>query len=349
MKSFIKAVTLLYLFVILISCSSNPIEPEPQPGSRDYVWTVDTLNMPMNFLGAIWGSSPNDVWASGAGGSPGDNLLHFDGNRWTTYRNEPIYCNGNTLFGFSKTNIWMGGNNEGRIWHYDGLRWSENYRYNVEGSRNVGITNIWGQQPNDVYACGVISYLVNGKDLWRGFVLHYNGSTWKEIVKANFNSQFIKIRVEEGNAYLFTIRTSYTVSDTIAFYQLNRNELIEVYSNTTDKITFGNFSLIGGRLYFWISKDVYLLKNGAFTKQFSIENPNFWYLLFGRNPKDIFVSMRDGLAHYNGNDIQYVFKYPNIYHKIVGGEPLLFEKDVFCGFFDMANNKNLILRGKLKE
>ncbi len=349
MKRYLKFAATIYLLTILISCNNGPTESEPQPGRRDYVWTVDTLNMPMNFIGAVWGSSPNDVWVVGAGGDSKDRLLHYDGAKWITYKNEPILCAGNTLFGFSANNIWMGGDNNGRIWHYDGTRWSENYRYIVEGSHNVSIYNIWGPQPNDVYACGIISYIVNGKDLWRGFVLHYDGYTWQEILKVNFNSQFISIRKKQNKVYIFALRTSTTVSDTIAFYELNGNQLKEIYSNFTDKIIFGNFSLIDKELYFLIGKDIYLFRGESFVKQFSVDLPNFWYYLFGRNSKDIFISMRDGLAHFNGTDIQYLIKYNSIANKIIGGEPAFFDREIFCGFYDNNSSRNMILHGKLND
>jgi len=38
-----------------------------------------------------------------------------------------------------------------------------------------------------------------------------------------------------------------------------------------------------------------------------VENPNFYQRMWGRNSKDIFLLMTDGLAHYNGTDIEYLF------------------------------------------
>jgi hypothetical protein len=57
---------LVFISVVIISCNQTT-EPEPQPGRRDYVWRIDTLQMPVNFLGSVWGATPNDVWAVGAG------------------------------------------------------------------------------------------------------------------------------------------------------------------------------------------------------------------------------------------------------------------------------------------
>jgi len=145
----------LILIGILWNCKKSPVEPEkPQPGRRDYVWTVDTLDMPMNWIDAVWGASPNDVWAVGAGGTYNDRLLHYDGEKWTTYTNERIWCTGNVLFGFSEDDVWMGGgggwlSGGAGIWHYDGTKWSQNYVYDIQDSPLMYVQDIWGPDPQD--------------------------------------------------------------------------------------------------------------------------------------------------------------------------------------------------------
>ena len=74
----------------------------------------------------------------------------------------------------------MGGRgirNNAEIWHYDGNSWTQNFSYNVDEAYTVEVYNIWGSEETDIYACGIISYVVENKDIWRGFVLHYDGST----------------------------------------------------------------------------------------------------------------------------------------------------------------------------
>ena len=52
-----KFLLIISITILLItSCIKNNItEPEPEPGRRDYAWTIDTLNIsaPAYF---IWGS-----------------------------------------------------------------------------------------------------------------------------------------------------------------------------------------------------------------------------------------------------------------------------------------------------
>jgi hypothetical protein len=62
-KSFIPV--LLSFMFLLIYCNHNPTQSElqPQPGARNYVWQLDTLDMPMNYISSICGASPDNVWA----------------------------------------------------------------------------------------------------------------------------------------------------------------------------------------------------------------------------------------------------------------------------------------------
>ncbi len=347
---------------ILGSCNSNPIvPPEDKPGRRDYTWTVDTLNMPMNWVTSVWGSSPQNLWAVGGGGTGYDRLQHYDGIKWSAYTKEWINIGGETLYGFSENDIWMGGSggwgdgSAAAIWHYNGSKWSKNFIYKVEGARSsADVVDIWGDRPDDIYACGTIGYLIDGKDIWRGFVLYYDGSDWKEVIKADFNSQFVGIRKDiyninffPNNAYVFSYEPSYVSSDSdrFAFYQVSDRQLSQIYANIEKNITWASFNVIKGDLYFLIDKDAYLYRNKTFVKQFSVDKPNLWYLITGRNSKDIFLSMSDGLVHYDGTDFQYLYYFHVPYIHILSS--ILFEKDVFFGM--IYGDKNLILHGKLKE
>ncbi len=348
MKNLIRII-LIVIIVIINSCGEGITEP--QPGRRDYVWEVDTLNMPMNLISSIWGSSPDDVWVVGGGGDSENRLLHYDGQKWENYNKESIYCTGQTLFGFSRNNVWMGGG-DGRIWHYDGANWSENYRYIVEGAVSVTIANIWGQKPNDIYACGTINYQKNVGDdpIWRGFILHYDGISWKEIIKADYTSKFLKVRKEGDNVYIFDYRPSKygSDSDVVAFDKIDKkNNFTEIYSGKCGDIVWGNLYLIEENVYFLIGKEAYRYINNKFEKRFSLDHSNFGYQFYGRNENDIFVRMKDGLAHYNGKDIAYLYTYP-IYSKSIISEPQLFDKEVFFILWEPAQGRNMVLHGILK-
>ena len=52
--------------ILISNCSDNPVNGDDNiaPGRRDYVWTVDTLDGLISPRFRIWGSSPDDVWAT---------------------------------------------------------------------------------------------------------------------------------------------------------------------------------------------------------------------------------------------------------------------------------------------
>ena len=331
---------------ILYSCKDNPVNPEDnlQPGRRDYIWSVDTLKMPMNDVQAIWGSSPNDVWTVGPGGTAADRLSHYDGIKWEQWK-EPVRCTGRTLFGFSKNDVWMGGG-DGNIWHFDGISWTQNYIYMPANAQSVFVKNIWGLKANDVYAVGVVVY--DSQNIQRGFILHYDGFSWKEVYRANTYSQFQRVRKERNKIFIQGIKVGYTVSDTTEFYQLNGNNLITIYSRSTEEIYTGSLNIVGDEVYFTIGRDIYRYVNGVFEKRLSFSDPNFGYQIYGRSEKDLFVRMINGLAHYNGTDLVYMKTFDNNFASVVNS-PVIFRNEVFFAVPDYINKANLVLMGKLKE
>ncbi len=327
------------------SCRHNPVSPsQPQPGRRDYTWTVDTLYSPVNDLQSIWGSSPSNVWTTGPGGTMKDRLFHFDGKKWSNYE-VPPGCAINVLFGFGSSNLWMGGN-DGIIWHYDGNSITKNFEYQPKGWRLIEITDIWGRSAKDIYAVGVVFY--DPQKFQRGFILHNDGLTWQKIYEANFYSSFLKVRGEDEKIYINDINSSYDINpDTVKFYELNKDSLKEIYSNTLDNVTFAQIENIGDQLYFLISQNIYKYQNGSFVKQLSFDEPEFGYQIYGRNMEDIFIRMRDGLAHYNGSDVKYLYKFSNNYTSI-NNVPAIFNNEIFFCVWDPINNVNFVLRGNLK-
>lgn len=343
----------LILFLTVSSCKKSiPVEPEDisVPGKRDYTWTIDTLYMPMNNIHSIWGSSPEDVWVCGPGGDGPEWVQHYDGSKWTPYtKNGGVFIGGSTLFGFSKDNAWIGGEG-GRIWHYDGNNWKGNYIYEVEGSYDRTVQDIWGTSPDDMYACGLVVETVPVFDTFKGFILHYDGQSWKEVARADFQSQFLAIRKAENHVYVFsyTINRNHDDSSAVEFYELKGNQLSKIYSNVLCNITWASMFTMKDKIYFTIQNDLFRFDNGKAVKVLSNTDSNFGFQFFGRSERDLFIRMKDGLAHYNGTDIQYVFKYPNSTMRTMN-QPLMFEKDVFISLWDPYHNKNMVLHGRLKE
>jgi hypothetical protein len=368
MKIVLDTVVITLVLIMALSCNDtveNLVNPQPpQPGRRDYTWELDTLDMPMNYLGAVWGAVPNDVWAVGAGGTFRDRLQHYDGKEWSAYNKEAILCTGNTLYGFSEDNVWMGGGDEAStgagIWHYDGNKWTRNYIYSVKGEYSTEVTDLWGLSPNNIFACGYIGYKGSTEDSLRGFVLHYDGNSWTEVAKGDKDYQFLTIRSEHtfpssffdlgDKSFILAYKLGNERSDSeiFAFYELDGNNLRRIYSNTRGNIHYANLSVINGTSFFLINQDVYTYKNNSFVKEFSVYNPNIVAIMSGRNSKDIFFDMNDGIVNYNGSDFEYIYRFP--VSMSILGQPLIFKNDVFFIIWDKSGPQiiNEILHGALK-
>jgi len=351
---------LLFSLLLFYSCEKNVFqsepEPEPVPGPRNYVWELDTLDMPMNWINRVWGAAPNDVWAIGGGGTESDRLHHYDGTQWSVYTKEKIWCTGFTIFGFSTDNVWMGGGagwfaHGAGIWHYNGIEWKEHYVYDVEGSWDIRIFDIWGPAPNDLYACGTIGYFDGVTSSFRGFVLHFNGKNWREVVRAQFNSQFLRIRKEQNKVYVSSYGINHEkIGDSdVEFYQVKGNQLKLIYSNKKSQINWASHNIVDGKAYFVIGQNIFRYLDGKMVEQFSMPYSNLNGGIAGRNEYDLFFPMKDGIVHSNGTDMEYIYKFP-LLNMSTTGDPLIFEKDIFyCidwpGGAPLKNN--MILHGKL--
>lgn len=335
------------LLLVIFNLSCNTTEPDDiKPGRRDYSWTVDTLDSPNNVIKSLWGAVVNDVWAVGPGGITAyDGLWHFDGNIWKPYE-QALPISPECIYGITQNDIWMGGS-DGKIFHFNGAVWNQVYSINRLDTSGNWINDIWGDNVNDIYAIGY-AYLAQESKL-RSFILHFNGIKWKEIYFSSKQIQFLRIQKDNNKLFLSGLISSQTIEpDTLLFFKLENNVLSEIYRNTMDKIAFISLSQIGYNTYFLIGQDLNKYENGKFIKIISFNNQAFGYQSYGRNEKDIFIRMTDGLAHYNGENLEYLNHFSNSFTSILQ-RALLFEKDVFFTIHDNLNDHNLILRGKLSE
>ena len=330
------------MLFILQSCKSptGPKQDNLQPGRRDYTWTVDTLNIPYTVLESIWGSSPTDVWAVGPGGDKDKTLYHFTGQQWINDGiSRPLDpC---AVFGFSQNDVWFGASNT--IWHYDGNSISDFQDYTISNCWIAGILHIWGVNPNNVYAAG----FADSNTIHRGTIQHFGGTRWQTEYLSKKNEEYVRIFQDaiNNNIYVLSFKNNENNNtDSTIIYQFDGKNVKEIYSSDFLAGHFSNLSVIASRVYFVLDNGVYLYNNG-FTLQFNVGNQSFDRNISGRNREDIFLSMRDGIAHYNGTDVQYLYHF----HKGIqmSGAPAIFDKEVFFLAYDFVNNLNLIIRGKL--
>jgi hypothetical protein len=366
-------------FCFLSFTCNSPTGPgtNAQPGSRNYTWTTDTLSPSAVFgpsvyhLRSIWGSSPTDVWTGGTlHNTQQYNLFHFDGKIWTGLKVQSDIW---TIFGFASNDVWSGGEgNGGEIWHFDGHTWSRSLSYKPLNVNDAIIEDIYGTSPNDVYAVGMISPNPFYLNLQRGLILHYDGSSWKEVYTANYQSQFERVRVDrKGTVYLSGERYAYTASgdteltDTQLLFQFRNGIVSQIYSDSSGN-GIANIEKVGVKVYFIltsvsaVSHDMYIYDymnnylntdgpfwQGNFEKLISINDPQFDGQVYGRGENDLFITLYDGIAHWNGTDVKRLLTFSNNFTFIP--TPSIFEKEIFFCVSDGLNNVNMVVHGKLTE
>ncbi len=109
---------------------------------------VPTTVSPFHTLMAVWGTSKNDVWAVGSGGT----IIHYDGNAWTL---TPTGVK-NTFFdiwGSGPNDIWVVSSSQ-VILHGKGFQngtavW-ENVPTDLPAYTAIFVRAVWGSSPKDV-------------------------------------------------------------------------------------------------------------------------------------------------------------------------------------------------------
>ena len=336
---------LLTIIFINLSCEDNPVTPdEPPPGSRDYTWTVDTLAIPFMSFNRIWGSSPQDVWIVGPGGDLDKTIYHYDGSSWQTDgRSRPV--SPLAVWGFAENDVWIGGR-DGQIWHYDGSSWIEDTMFVRPREKNIGFQEIWGDSPDNILATGYSGDLEN-----RTAVLaKYIGIKWK---LTEFDSlrkhNFLRIRrsnEQSDNYYIQSFEHQTLTSDSLSIFEYKDDNSIKlIYEGGAGSSTRAFIQKIGDEIYFVIGNTINRYVNNEFQPYLEIPFSNFGFQIFGRNKNDIFLRMTDGIAHFNGNNTEYIYMFEG---KISITDAVLFENEVFFLAFDISNGNDLIYHGKLE-
>ena len=343
MKPYFSLIFLVTAVLITLSCKDSITNPEPEPGRRDYVWKVDTLKAPMNYFVGMWGASTDDIWTVSLTGDSENAIWHFNGNTWSVYQKEKLTRNCNAIWGTSKSNIWVVGE-EGRIWHYDGGAWKVNFIYEQKDGFAT-IMDIWGRNSSDIYACGVIN--LESKKEQRGFILHYNGVKWEEYFKADYISQFNSILGDDKNVFVTGVRILFEANnvikeDSVYIASVANNRTSVLFRQTVGAMINQHLGQVGNKLHAVINNQLYSYENKSLKPIFELKHPKFTGKVYGRNYKDIFLSMYDGIGHYDGTDIKYLHQFDNgfSYYK---GRPLDFGSSIYFNIRD-----KLVLHGSLK-
>ena len=338
--------TLSLILLLQTGCGllgSDPKEPELEPGRRDYVWEVDTLyNGPSGWMNTIWGSSPDDIWMGSLGGV--NQLWHFDGNEWRS-GSQKIFRSIYSIYGFSKNDVWMGTN--GDIYHFDGEEWVSFYKYKPEGMGVPRIYDVWGRTSTDIYAVGGATN--DSDEGYKGFLLHFNGQTWKEVLITDFNIHFLKVRSTAQKVFIEALKfpDESQQEEEMFVFEYEANKLEIVISKKVSETENFSMNLIGD--------EIFILYENLFSKYINNELNDIIYLpnrlkpfgIYGRNTKDIFLVEQKRIEHFNNEDTHTLVTLKNANTNMYRG--FVTKEDVFFIAHNYSANTNLIYTGILKS
>ncbi|NUN10590.1 MAG: hypothetical protein HUU54_15550 [Ignavibacteriaceae bacterium] len=340
-------IILITALTVLNSCDHNITGPiADTPGKRDYIWKVDTLDCPFNTAFRIWGISPIDVWVTTVPGDMDKTIFHFDGKKWST-DGIPRPLSPGGVWGFASDDVYIAGETD--IWHYDGKTLKEltNFR---NDSIFIRFNGIWGENNKNIYSFGASSDS-NGL-LNNSYMVNYKNNKWVKVNMGNVKGIIKKFYYDDYSKkhYLSLGRMwNGLYRDSTLIYEYSGSNFKYIQGSIWDKGTESNISLVNGDVYFVLGKQIAKRAGTEFKTIVEVNSPNFYQRIWGRSSKDIFLFMTDGLAHYNGSDIAYLFYYTDRFSlpfpQIMGAA--IFETEVFFIVYEPQTGLSLIYHGKL--
>ncbi|HZY08932.1 MAG TPA: hypothetical protein VFE69_14345, partial [Ilumatobacteraceae bacterium] len=114
----------------------------------------EVMDAPITAASDFWGFAPNDVYAVS-----GTDLAHWDGTAWTLvdFAGAIDPSSLSAVWGSSASDLWLGDELNGRVFHWDGTTWSTGI------TQTVTVTDLWGVPGGAVYAGGIF-----GLSRWSG-------------------------------------------------------------------------------------------------------------------------------------------------------------------------------------
>jgi hypothetical protein len=114
----------------------------------------------IGFVADFMGFAPDDLFAVSGG-----NLVHWDGTAWSIvdFAGAIAPTDLAAIWGTSRDDLWLGDTSNGRVFRWNGTRWTTMITQTVE------VTDLWGSSGTDVFAAGIFGFA------------RWNGATWTEI------------------------------------------------------------------------------------------------------------------------------------------------------------------------
>ncbi|MFA8342573.1 MAG: hypothetical protein ACEPO8_06320, partial [Rhodothermaceae bacterium] len=152
-KNFLKSgyLVLVLLCICFTFCSDSVTPKEEEPGRRDYVWEVDTLEFERNKSFTRYCVIDNNLWLCGAGGGL-DNVWHYKNENWIhnlwMFGARPI-----AIFGTNENSVWVF-TIEGYIFRHRNGEFIKTGKIEISEYKEVVIQRVWGKTATDLYATG---------------------------------------------------------------------------------------------------------------------------------------------------------------------------------------------------
>lgn len=331
------------------ACKKNPTEPAepvPEAGRRDYVWTVDTIKgTPYSDLSRIWGDSPQNVWICGYMDDP-MKAWRYDGTSWKPAGiglGDP-----NAIFGFGSKNVYAA---DYSIYHYDGNAWKEEFSASIDGfpgDKDVQFWDMKGLAPNDIWAGGIAW---KSNDMYYGALYHFDGNAWSKEYLGKVEREMI-IRIlptgEGKKCVVYAVRRSIDYSqDSAVVYEydgygkMNKLFIAELRANNRC-----NIATVGNSIYLMSDKKLYSYSKGSL--KFIMTMGDAWVRpIGGRSSNDIFFWLSEGLGHYNGTDFQMLYTFTN--NVSIRDRIIVFDKSIFFLGKDYTTGNYYFIKGELKD
>jgi hypothetical protein len=354
MKNILAVFCILLMMLVFNSCNSSSsivtFDDNSEPGRRDYVWTiVDSTGSNLS-LTKIWGDSPDNIWFGGGFAiNQKERLWHYDGNKLSAVCDERIYPN--CIYGFGKNNILVASNRD--IWKYDGAGWNVWFTlnmYNYSTYYNVAFYDINGTDVNNYWAVGTAWDQTGTVE--DGIIYQNKGDGWMAKYKTSGkNIYFAKVFPGYQDKHCFILGLKYKHTpfvDSSAVWEYDGKKLNQIYVGVMEDLDNGcALNKINGIIYITIGHKIYRYYEGKLCDYLNVTHPDFVMAVYGRNEKDLFLWAREGLLHYNGTDVQYVYKpgWP-IY---INERVLLFDKEVYICAQNTTTGKYYFIKGVLPD
>jgi hypothetical protein len=180
-------------------------------------------------------------------------------------------------------------------------------------------------------------------------IYHLAGNTWTRIGIQDFpNCNMYKIRFYAPAKALILAGKHLpdgSAPDSSKIFEFKSNSIKEVYSNVDGQNGYGDFAPVPNGIIIAKGRNIYISDGENENFIIKVENSSFLNGIEARNEKDIIIAMTDGIAQYNGTDVQYLYHFSGTNIGIYGMK--LFNNSAFIVARDWNKNTNYIFRGYL--